>query len=115
MRRRRSTGSLFGWTLEGVPGAPMAFWRLNGHVGGEADQPMPRDVVAVLVAIGDGDPTPPHWSVALTVGDVDATAREASEFGGAVLRAPAETPGFRSAVVADPQGGVVAVTTPTSA
>lgn len=105
-------GHLFGWTLEPVSGAPIAFWRLDGHVGGEADQPMPRDVVAVLAPIDDGDPTPPHWSVALTVSDVDATSRHASELGGAVLLAPTDSPGFRSAVIADPQGGVVAVTAP---
>ncbi|HEY5431442.1 MAG TPA: VOC family protein [Solirubrobacteraceae bacterium] len=103
-------GQLFGWTLEPVPGAPMAFWRLDGHVGGEAAQPMPRDVVAVLAPIGDGDPTPPHWSVALSVDDVDVTTRHVCELGGAVLLAPTDTPGFRSAVMADPQGGVVAVT-----
>ncbi len=103
-------GQLFGWTLEPVPSAPMAFWRLTGHVGGKADQLMPRDVVAVLAAIGKDDPTPPHWSVALTVADVDATARLASELGGAVLLSPTDTPGFRSAVIADTQGGVVAIT-----
>ena len=90
----------------------MRFWRLDGHVGGQAEQPMPRDVVAVLAPIGEGDPTPPHWSVALTVSNVDATARRASELGGTVLLAPSDTPGFRSAVIADPQGGVVAVTAP---
>jgi predicted enzyme related to lactoylglutathione lyase len=105
-------GQLFGWTLEPVPGAPMAFWRLDGHVAGEAGQPMPRDVVAVLVRIGDGDPTLPHWTVALTVDDVDTTARHACKLGGAVLLAPTDTPGFRSAVIADPQDGVVAVTAP---
>ena len=107
-------GQLFGWTLEPAPGAPMAFWRLDGHVGGKADQSMPRDVVAVLVAIGDGDPTPPHWSVALTVDDVDATARHACELGGTVLLAPTDPPGFRSAVIADPQRGVIALTAPTT-
>lgn len=105
-------GQLFGWTLEPVSGAPMALWRLDGHVGGEADQPMPRDVVAVLAPIDDGDPTPPHWSVALTVSDVDATSRHAYELGGTVLLVPTDSPGFRSAVIADPQGGVVAVTAP---
>lgn len=105
-------GHMFGWTLEPVSGAPIAFWRLDGHVGGEAGQPMPRDVVAVLAPIADGDPTPPHWSVALTVSDVDATSRHACELGGAVLLAPTDTPGFRSAVIADPQGGIVAVTAP---
>jgi len=107
-------GQMFGWRLEPVPGAPLAFWRLDGYVGGEADQPMPRDVVAVLAPIGDGDTTPPHWSVALTVDDVDATTRHAFELGGTVLLAPTDTPGFRSAVIADPQGGVAAVTAPTT-
>ncbi len=32
--------------------------------------------------------------------------------GGTVLLAPTDTPGFRSAVIADPQGGVIAVTAP---
>jgi len=105
-------GQLFGWRLETVPDAPMGFWRLDGYVGGEAEQAMPRDVVAVLAPIGDGDSTPPHWSVAVAVVNVDATARQASELGGAVLLAPVDTPGFRSAVIADPQGGVVAVTAP---
>lgn len=108
-------GYLFGWTLEPVPGTPIAFWRLDGHIGGEAEQPMPRDVVAVLAPIDVGDPTPPHWSVALCVDEVDATARHASELGGTVLLAPTDTPqGFRSAVIADPQGGVVAVTARTT-
>ena len=105
-------GQLFGWTLEPVPDAPMAFWRLDGHVRGEAGQPMSRDVVAVLAPIGDENPMSPHWSVALTVDDVDATTRHVSELGGAVLLAPTDTPGFRSAVIADPQAGVVAVTAP---
>ena len=103
-------GETFGWQLERGPDAPIAFWRLHGHVGGEPGQPMPRDVVAVLAPIEAGDPTPPHWSVAVLVADADATARQATELGGTVLLAPTDTPGFRSAVIADPQGGVVAVT-----
>ena len=105
-------GRLFSWTLAAIPDAAMAFWRLDGHVGGQPDQPMPRDVVAVLAPIDDGDPTPPHWSVAITVDDVDATARSASKLGGTVLLASIDTPGFRTALVADPQGGVVAITSP---
>jgi predicted enzyme related to lactoylglutathione lyase len=105
-------GQLFGWTLDPVPGTPMAFWRLAGRVGGKADQVIPRDVVAVLAPIGVGDPTPPHWGVALSVEDVDATTRHACVLGGAVLLGPTDTPGFRSAVIADPHGGVVAVTAP---
>lgn len=103
-------GHLFGWTLQPIPDASFAFWRLDGYLGGEVDQPMPRDVVAVLAPIEGGDPTPPHWSVALAVSDVDAIARHAVELGGDLLLAPTDTPGFRSAVIVDTQGGVVAVT-----
>ena len=46
----------------------------------------------------------------MLVADADATARQAAELGGTVLLAPTDTPGFRSAVIADPHGGVVAVT-----
>jgi predicted enzyme related to lactoylglutathione lyase len=107
-------GGLFGWTRHAEPDAPVALWRLEGHVGGEPGQPMPRDVIAVLAPIGAGDPTPPHWSVAITVDDVDATADAAAALGGAVLLGPVNTPGYRSAVLADPQGGVVAVTSPST-
>lgn len=103
-------GAVFGWATDAMPGVPIAFWRLAGHVGGVDGQAMPRDVVAVLAPIGPGEPTPPHWSVAIRVADVDATARRAAELGGTVLMPPTDTPGFRSAVVADPQGGVVALT-----
>ncbi len=106
----RFYGETFGWRLESAPHAPIAFWRLDGRVGGEPGQPMPRDVVGVLAPIDADDPTPPHWSVAVLVADADATARQAAELGGTVLLAPTDTPGFRRAVVADPQGGVVAIT-----
>lgn len=103
---------VFGWRLETVADAPLGFWRLDGYVGGQTQQPMSRDVVAVLAPVGTGDPTPPHWSVAVSVVDIDATALQAAALGGAVLLAPVDTPGFRSAVIADPQGGVVAITAP---
>ncbi len=89
-------GTVFGWEPEAVPGAPFARWRL-------ADR-----VVAVVTAT-DGVAVPPHWSVNFAVRDADAIAERASALGGGVLMAPTDTPGFRSAVTADPQGGVVAV------
>jgi predicted enzyme related to lactoylglutathione lyase len=52
---------------------------------------------------------PPHWSVNFGVGDPDAVAQHATSLGGDVLMAPFDTPGFRNAVIADPQGGVIAV------
>ena len=92
-------GAMFGWELEPVPDAPFSQCRL-------ADQ-----VIAVVTAT-DGVTVPPHWSVCFAVGDADPVAEHATALGGAVLMGPVDTPGHRSAAIADPQGGVVAVSAP---
>lgn len=108
-------GELFGWKLDRLAGAPLAYWRLPGHVGGQVNQCMPRHVVAVAAAIGEDEPTPPHWSISFLVAGCDETAGKARELGGTVLLAPTDGAGFRSGVLADPQGGVIAISqrTPT--
>ena len=92
-------GGLFGWALEELTAAPYSEWRLAG------------ELVAVL-ATTDGASVPSHWSVNIAVGDVDAVCGRAAELGGAVLMAPFEGSGDRNAVVADPQGGVIALSGP---
>ncbi|HEX9399397.1 MAG TPA: VOC family protein [Anaeromyxobacter sp.] len=105
-------GAVFGWQPESfdAAGARMTLWRLPGYVGGEPEQPVPRDVVGVMIA-GEGSPgaAPPHWSVELWVDSADATAEHAARLGGKVIVPPHDTPGFRSAVVKDPQGAVFSV------
>jgi hypothetical protein len=50
---------------------------------------------------------PPHWMSYVAVADVDATAKEASQKGGAVVAPPMDVPGVgRMAVLKDPQGAV---------
>ena len=61
------------------------------------------------LTVTDGIAVPPHWSVNFAVRDADAIAERAIGLGGTIVMAPMDTPGFRSAVIADPQGGVVAV------
>ena len=107
-------GAVFGWQLQPVPGAPLAFWRLPGYVGGQPDQPMPRDVVAVMTPTDETNGIPPHWAVNFRVDDVDATGEHAVDLGAQLLLPPTETPGFRSAVIADPQGAAIAISGPTS-
>lgn len=97
-------GAVFGWETESfAPGVSMV--RLPGYVGGEPEQPVPRDVVAVL-ATGEGAAT---WGVDFWVHDADATAALAAERGGTVLVAPHDVPMFRSAVLADPWGAAFSV------
>jgi predicted enzyme related to lactoylglutathione lyase len=105
-------GAAFGWQAESM--GPVTLFRLPGYVGGQPDeekaarwQGMPRDVVAV--AAPPSADVPPHWNVNFRVADADAIAARATAVGGTVVVAPMDTPGFRSAVIADPQGAVFSV------
>jgi predicted enzyme related to lactoylglutathione lyase len=107
---RRFYGAVFGWQAETFPAgdAELMLWRLPGFVGGEPQQPVPRDVVAVMAPIGREGP-PPQWSVDFWVHDADGTAEMAAGLGGAVVLSPYDTPGFRRAVLADPHGATFSV------
>ena len=95
---------LFGWTTEAF--GPFAMFRLPGYVGGEPQQPVSREVVAMMAA-ADG---PARWSVDFWVPDADGIAARAGELGGDVLAAPSDTPMSRTAVLADPSGAAFSVT-----
>jgi uncharacterized protein len=99
-------GAVFGWETDTFPVGEAEFilWRLPGFEGGEPQQPVPADVVAV------GAPgAQPRWDVDLWVEDPDATADKTARLGGTVLMAPMDTPMGRRAVLADPQGGTFSV------
>ena len=96
--------AVFGWQPELF--GPVTLWRLPGYVGGEPKQPVPRDVVGVMVSNGASQP---HWSVDFWIADADATADSAVKLGGKVIVPPHDVPGFRNAVIADPQGAVLSV------
>jgi uncharacterized protein len=100
-------GAVFGWTTEAF--GPATLFRLPGYVGGEPEQPVSREVVAVMSpAHGDGAA---GWGVNLWDRDVDATAAKAVELGGRVLAAPFDTPMSRMAVLADPHGAPFSIST----
>jgi uncharacterized protein len=103
--------TLFGWewgTFEA--GAIKAtLCRLPGYVGGEPEQPVPRDVVAVMIERDAGAETPPHWSVDFWIDDVDAGAARAAQRGATLLVPPHDAPGFRRCVLADPAGAAFTI------
>jgi hypothetical protein len=106
---------LFGWGADSfdLGGAEVALFRLEGFVGGEPQQPVPRDVVATMLPIGDGTPdAPAHWSVDFWVDDVDAATERAGAAGGTVIASAYEIPGtpLKQAVVADPHGAALSIT-----
>jgi uncharacterized protein len=96
--------AVFGWETESF-GPEITLLRRPGYIGGEPAQPVPRDVVAVMTP-GQGEAA---WNVDLWVEDADRIAASAADLGGTVLVAPREIPGFRNAVIADPEGAVLSV------
>ncbi len=102
----RFYGDLFGWESEEFASG-VSLFRLPGYVGGEPQQPVPRDVIAVM-AKDDG---PARWSVDFWVADADALAGRVAELGGNVVVPPFDSIPKRQAVVADPFGAVFSVST----
>jgi uncharacterized protein len=95
-------GAVFGWTTQDFGGATM--YRLPGYVGGEPQQPVPRDVVAAMAPGETAMWRPDFW-----VPDADAAAAKTVELGGRVLMAPTQGPAGRNAVLADPEGAQFSV------
>jgi hypothetical protein len=99
---------VFGWQAQpmGEGDAAPTLFRLPGYVGGEPQQPVPRDVVAVMLTLPQ---VRPHWSVDFWVSDADTASARAWELGGKVVTPPADNAGFRSCVIEDPHGAVFSV------
>jgi predicted enzyme related to lactoylglutathione lyase len=116
-RAKRFYADAFGWGADSFEtgDGEVALFRLPGFVGGEPEQPVPRDVVATMVPMSpDRFPqdAPSHWSVDFWVDAVDAAAERTAALDGKVLVPPYEVPGtpLRQAVVADPHGATFSVT-----
>jgi uncharacterized protein len=114
---KRFYGDVFGWATSGfaMGDEEVTMFTLPGYVGGEPQQPVPRDVVATLAppsAVPEG--APPYWSVDFWVRDPDEVARLTAEMGGRALAEPFDIPeiGMRQAALADPQGATFTITRP---
>jgi len=101
--------ALFGWSTEtfGSGDDAARIYRLDGYVGGEPQQPVPRDVVAVMVTSTEWQGS--RWGVNFWVNDADETATNAKRLDGKVVVAPYDTAISRDAVIADAQGAIFSV------
>jgi uncharacterized protein len=103
-------GRVFGWQAEafadGGPG--ISLFRLPGYVGGEPEQPVPRDVVAAMMAVPDGT-ADALWNVDFWIADAETAAAATPELGGNVLVPPHDAPPFRRTVLAAPDGAAFSV------
>jgi predicted enzyme related to lactoylglutathione lyase len=112
-------GSMFGWQPEAFGGSDgrLTLWRLPGYVGGQPQQQVPRDVVAIMTPLGgpsSAGAEHPHWSVDFYCDDADTIADRAARLGGKVIVPPYDNPGFRSGVLADPQGATFSISQQTA-
>jgi uncharacterized protein len=98
-------GALLGWTTEAF--GAMVLWRLPGYVGGVPEQPVSREVVAVMARAGDDEA--PHWRADFWIADADAAAASATRLGGSVVAGPEDAGPFREALLADPAGATFSV------
>jgi uncharacterized protein len=101
--------AVFGWQADAMGDAPLWLLRLPGYAGAPA-RGVPADVVAVMAPTAPA--APPHWAVSMRVDDVDAAAAAAVALGGTTVVAPIDAAGNRTAAIADPQGGVIALVAP---
>jgi predicted enzyme related to lactoylglutathione lyase len=98
--------AVFGWETEAF--GPATMFRLPGYFGGEPSQPVPRDVVAVMMPASPDAPS--AWGVDFWIDDVERAVDDVRRLGGAVLAGPYDAPpAFSQAVVADPGGAVLSL------
>ncbi|MGA9857091.1 MAG: VOC family protein [Solirubrobacteraceae bacterium] len=97
---RRFYGELLGWEAERF-GDGLWLWRRPGYVGGEPEQPVPRDVVAAMTS---GPVGQAEWSVDFWIADTGAATDAVPALGGTVVVEPFSEAPFRRAVLAAPDG-----------
>ncbi|MGI8714577.1 MAG: VOC family protein [Solirubrobacteraceae bacterium] len=103
-------GRMFGWQAQEFPdaGPGVSLWRLPGYVGGEPHQPVPRDVVAAMIAVETGNGSA-SWGVDFWIADAERAAEVTPGLGGTVVAAPHDAPPFRRTVLAAPDGATFSV------
>lgn len=91
-------------------------WELNDIKNGDMGYTMARmgnqEVAGMMTMPQDAQGMPPAWGSYVTVDDVDARVARVTALGGRLCVAPRDIPGVgRFAVIADPQGAMLAMIT----
>ena len=91
----RFYGDLFGWEAYPIRDLPRLSWRVGERLIAGAHEPMP------------GEPPAPRWDVNFRVADVGSAVARAMKHGGAVVLPVIDIPIGQFAVVADPDGATM--------
>jgi len=104
-RAARFYADVFGWETDEF--GPATMFRLPGYFGGEGSQPVPRDVVAVMVPSPN---TPAVWGVDFWIKDIEDAVTTIRRLGGSVITGPYDAPpAFTQAIVTYPGGAVLSL------
>ena len=90
-------GDLFGWQLEEAPGMEQRYLMIKN---GDAHNGGMRELTP---------PSPPNWLAYFGVEDVEQALAKVSDLGGSALTGVIDIQVAKVAVVADPQGAVLAL------
>jgi predicted enzyme related to lactoylglutathione lyase len=95
--------ALLGWATEDFPSAETPYTIVKAG----------EDMVGGIMTLpSQCAGVPPHWGVYITVDDVDASAKKATELGGTIIVPPMDIKDVgRFSVIRDPQGGVFSIIT----
>lgn len=107
-------GEVLGWEFEAFAGEGPTYWLIK-LPGKEQGDPLSGDDYNGGILTMDASfpaEVPASWLLYISVADADAAVSKVTELGGNVVAPAMDTPAGRIAVVADPQGGMLALIAP---
>ena len=100
---------LLGWTYSEIAMGDQGSYHVINVPGKDGD-PTNGGIMGMTGIVPDE--VPPHWDVYFWVDDADPAIERAVSLGGSIVAGPMDTSGGRLAYLADPQGGMFYVITP---
>lgn len=107
-------GEVLGWEFEAFAGEGPTYWLIKLPSKEQGDPLSDDDYNGGILTMDESFPAevPANWLLYVSVADTDAAVNKVTELGGNVVAPAMDTAAGRIAVIADPQGGALAVIAP---